>query len=66
MTVCSITADSSTASASATVSTVTACAVAQFRAVNVRLGGENVTSVLPLRDGVTVTSPVGAEVSTTS
>ena len=59
---------STSASASAAAATVTVCAVAQFRVVNVRLGGEKVTSVLPpaARAGVTVTSPEGSESSTTA
>ena len=57
---------STSASASAAAATVTVCAVAQVMVVNVRLGGEKVTSVLPLRAGVTVTSPVGSEFSTTA
>ena len=56
---------SATASSSAAACTVTVCAVAQFTAVNVRLGGAKVTSALPVRDGVTVTFAVGSDVSTT-
>ena len=62
---CDKVAVSSTASASAAAATVTGCAVAQFTAVNVRLGGEKVTSTLPVRDGVTVAFAVGSDVSTT-
>ena len=54
-----------TASSSAATATVTGCCVLQFPVVNVRLGGMNVTSVLPVRDSVTVTSPMGCEFSDT-
>ena len=57
---------SATASSSAAAATVTVCAVAQFMAVNVRLGVENVTSVLPLSDNCTLTVPVGFAVSDNS
>ena len=41
------------------------CTVFQFDAVKVSVGGENVTSLLPVRDGVTVTFAVGWLSSTT-
>ena len=57
---------SSTASLSCAAVTVTCCAVFQVDVVNVSVGGENVTSVLPVRDGVTVTFAVGWLSSTTA
>ena len=54
-----------TASVSAAADTVTVCAVDQVPAVNVSGDGDSVTSGLPVRDSVTVTSPVGREVRTT-
>ena len=60
-----MTAVSSSASASWAALTVTVCAVDQFSAVNVS-APDTVTSASPeLRDGVTVTFPLGCEVSTT-
>ena len=53
------------ASASCAVCTVTVCAVDQLPVVNVSGDGLNVTSVLPVLLGVTVTAPLGFEVSTT-
>ena len=54
-----------TASLSCAAVTVTGCTVFQFNAVKVSVGGENVTSLLPVRDGVTVTFAVGSLSSTT-
>ena len=56
---------SSTASLSCAAVTVTGCTVFQFNAVKVSVAGENVTSLLPVRDGVTVTFAVGWLSSTT-
>ena len=65
MTAWLIVALSSTASLSCAAVTVTCCAVFQVDVVNVSVGGENVTSLLPVRDGVTVTLAVGWLFSTT-
>ena len=54
-----------TASLSCAAVTVTGCTVSQVDAVKVSVGGENVTSLLPVRDGVTVTLAVGWLFSTT-
>ena len=53
------------ASVSSAACTVTVCAVDQLFVVNVSGDGLNVTSALPVRDGVTVTVPLGFEVSAT-
>ena len=53
------------ASVSSAAATVTVCAVAQLPVVNVRGDGLTLTSVLPVLLGVTVTLPLGFEVSTT-
>ena len=53
------------ASASSAAATVTVCAVDQLPVVNVSGDGLNVTSALPVLLGVTVTLPLGFEVSTT-
>ena len=53
------------ASVSCAAATVTVRAVDQLVGVNVNGDEDTVTSELPVRDGVTVTLPVGCEVNTT-
>ena len=65
MTACLIVAASFDASASCAAVTVTVCAVDQFDGVNVNDDCDIATSVLPVRDTVTVTAPVGCDVNTT-